>query len=113
MIDAEWMAGLPMNVIVCDKDFMITEMNEHAVARYAEEGGRELIGRCLLDCHNPDSRTKIKTIAETGKANIYYVEKMGIRKLVYQAPLIREGVFSGLVEMVLTLPADVSTVKRD
>jgi hypothetical protein len=113
MLDKTWMKSLPMNLIVCDKDFVITEMNQQAMERYAAEGGSKLIGKSLLDCHNPESREKIKKIAENCQPNVYYVNKNGVQKLVFQAPIVRNSAFYGLVELVLTLPKDIPLVNRD
>ncbi len=51
-------------VVICDLSHTIIYMNPMAVERYAKRGGEKLVGRSLLDCHNEDSRKKIKTIIE-------------------------------------------------
>ena len=39
-------------------------MNLAAVTSYEKRGGDKLIGRSLLDCHNPESRDKILQVVD-------------------------------------------------
>ena len=39
-------------------------MNPAAVISYAKRGGDKLIGRSLLDCHNPESKDKIQQVVD-------------------------------------------------
>lgn len=50
------------NVVVCDLDHKIVYMNPIACERYAKRGGAALVGRSLMDCHNPDSQEKIRKV---------------------------------------------------
>jgi len=50
------------NVVVCDLDHKIVYMNPIACERYAKRGGAALMGRSLMDCHNPDSQEKIRKV---------------------------------------------------
>lgn len=47
-------------LVICDLQHKIIYMNPCAKARYSKSGGEKLIGKSLLDCHNPDSVEKIK-----------------------------------------------------
>lgn len=49
-------------VVICSMEHEIIYMNPAAISRYAKSGGRELIGRSLLDCHSPKSRERIKEV---------------------------------------------------
>ena len=49
----------PSPVVLCDRDHTILYMNPVAIARYASYGGAKLLGRNLLDCHDPASREKL------------------------------------------------------
>lgn len=53
-----------MPVVICDLQHEIIYMNPAAKIRYAKSGGEKLLGRSLLDCHNPDSVSKIKRNVE-------------------------------------------------
>ena len=50
------------SVVICNLKHEIIYMNPAAVISYAKRGGDKLIGRSLLDCHNPESRDKIQQV---------------------------------------------------
>lgn len=69
-------------VVICSLDHTIIYMNPAAVRRYAKRGGKALIGRSLLECHNEKSNEMIeKIVAWFGKSTennmiyTYYNEK--------------------------------------
>lgn len=49
-------------IVVCNINHEIIYMNPVAIQRYAKRGGKELIGKSLLDCHNSDSCEKIMKV---------------------------------------------------
>ena len=51
-------------IVICDFEHKIIYMNPAAVARYEKWGGRDLLGKSLLDCHNEKSRTMIRKVVE-------------------------------------------------
>ena len=102
-----WFEGFPGSIVVCDSNGIVLEMNERAAEAYREFGGKELVGKNLLDCHPEPARSKVKAMLETGSRNIYTVEKNGIRKMIYQAPWYREGRKSGIVELAFEIPQDI------
>ena len=52
------------SVVICNLKHEIIYMNPAAVTSYAKRGGDKLIGRSLLDCHNPESRDKIRQVVD-------------------------------------------------
>ena len=46
-------------VVICDINHIIVYMNPSACERYSKRGGKNLVGKSLLDCHNSDSNEKI------------------------------------------------------
>ena len=52
------------SVVICNLKHEIIYMNPAAVISYAKRGGDKLIGRSLLDCHNPESRDRIQQIVD-------------------------------------------------
>lgn len=69
-------------VVICSLDHTIIYMNPAAVRRYAKRGGKALIGRSLLECHNEKSNEMIEKIvawfgksAENNMIYTYYNEK--------------------------------------
>jgi len=41
---------------------------------------------------------------ESGRTNVYTIEKKGVRTLIYQAPWFQDGQYQGLVELSLVIP---------
>lgn len=63
-------------VVICNLENEIIYMNPTAIARYQKWGGVALIGKSLLDCHNPNSSKMIKKVvlwfAKSKENNIVY-----------------------------------------
>ena len=108
----EWIKEYGVAITVCDLDGIITEMNDKAIATFAADGGKELIGKNLFDLHPEHCNVVIRKMLETGKANAYTIEKKGVRKLIYQEPWFRDGKIAGLVEMSLVLPPEMPHHER-
>ncbi len=51
-------------VVICDLSHTIVYMNPAAKTRYEKWGGDKLLGRCLLDCHNENSREMILRVLD-------------------------------------------------
>jgi len=103
----EWIEKLDGNVIVCDSQGMIIYMNDHAIKHYEKDGGRSLIGTDLMACHSEASRKKIMEIMDSGKNNVYTIEKAGRRKIIYQSPWFSDGEFRGVIELSLEIPHEM------
>ncbi len=100
-------------VTLCDRDAKIIYMNDKSALTFASYGGRELIGKSLLDCHNENSKQIINNLLANGGENVYTIEKKGIKKLIYQAATCENGEISGLVELSLELPPDMPHFIRE
>ncbi|HTX80357.1 MAG TPA: PAS domain-containing protein [Longilinea sp.] len=107
-----WVKEFPGAVTVCDPDGIILAMNDRSAHTFADDGGLELIGKSLLDCHPEPARSKIKEMLEKQQSNIYTIEKKGKKKLIYQSPWYREGKFAGLVELSLEIPFEMPNFIR-
>ena len=63
-------------VVICDLEHRIIYLNPAAVNRYQRWGGKELLGKSLLDCHNLKSREMIikvvKWFGKSGENNLVY-----------------------------------------
>jgi transcriptional regulator with PAS, ATPase and Fis domain len=94
----EWIEKLDGNVIVSDAEGTIIYMNEKAISNYEKEGGKNLLGKNLMDCHNESSRQKILEIMTTHKNNVYTIE------IIYQSPWFKDGEFRGIIEFSLEIP---------
>jgi hypothetical protein len=82
-------------------------MNQKAAETYQRDGGMELVGKSLVDCHPEPARSKLMRLLETGGSNVYTIERNGIRKLIYQAPWYQNGSRRGMIELALEIPFDV------
>lgn len=111
-MEGEWIKNFPAAITVCDRDGIIIEMNERSCAYFAKEGGRDLIGKNLLDCHPAKAREKIVNMLKEQKSNCYTIEKAGKKKLIYQNPWYKDGNFMGIVEIIIELPADMPNFIR-
>ncbi len=108
-----WVKQFVGAVTVVDKGGIILDMNDRAARGYEAEGGRALIGRNILDCHPEPARTKVEQLLREQRANIYTIEKRGVRKLIHQSPWYKDGQYAGLVELSLELPAEMPHFVRD
>jgi len=100
-----WVDGFPGAVTVCDADGVITEMNKAAEEVFKNDGGAELIGHSVLDCHPEPARSRLKEMMETQTSNVYTIEKGGKWKIVYQSPVYNNGQYAGFVELSMEIPA--------
>lgn len=98
---------LPFAITVCDKKGKIIEMNDRSVLTFHKYGGKELIGKSLMDCHPEKARNILHEMFKNQNTNAYTIEKEGVKKLIYQCPWYNKGKFSGYVELSLVLPAEM------
>lgn len=109
----EWIREFPAAITVCDANGTILALNEKAAVTFAEDGGPNLVGTNLLDCHSEPARSKVAGLLKSEKANVYTIEKEGIKKLIYQSPWYEQGRFAGFVELSLPIPAAIPHFIRD
>jgi len=70
-----WVNEFPAAITVCDRNGIITEMNNFSVMTFEKDGGRELIGKNLLDCHPEPAKSQLKEMLEKRTSNCYIIEK--------------------------------------
>jgi len=108
-----WANELPfMAITISDKDGKIIEMNDRSAMTFQKSGGRELIGKQLMDCHPEKAQMIIMEMMSSPKTNAYTIEKEGLKKLIYQTPWYENGEFGGLVEFSIIIPMDMPHFKR-
>lgn len=112
-MEPDWANGLRATIMVCDEQGRIVWMNDAAAERYAEDGGRSLIGRSLRDCHSPESNEKIARLIAAGQPNHYTIEKGGRRRMIHQMPWFEGGRCAGLVEIGTDIPESMAHFNRD
>jgi hypothetical protein len=100
-----WVERLPMAVTVTSADGTILAMNERSRETFARDGGGELIGRSVFDCHPEPALTKTQALYARQAANHYTISKNGQRKIIHQMPWWSEdGQFAGFVEISIPIP---------
>lgn len=107
MSSIDWIKEFGGAVTVCDADGIILSMNEKACQTFAKDGGASLVGKNLFDCHPEKARAHLREIMEKRLTNSYTIEKAGVKKLIYQAPWYKDGIFAGLVELSIEIPVDM------
>lgn len=102
-----WQKEFNGAITICDTNGVIIEMNEKASITFINDGGYELIGKNLFDCHSPTSNDIIKRLMANKETNVYTIEKTGIKKLIYQSPWLENGVIKGMIELSLEIPFEM------
>jgi transcriptional regulator with PAS, ATPase and Fis domain len=113
MANHDWVEEFPGAITVCDPAGIILEMNAKAARTFEADGGRALIGKNLLDCHPQVARATLEQLMQTGQTNVYTIEKKGVKKLIYQTPWYRDGVYGGFVEVSLEIPFEMPHFVRE
>lgn len=80
------------SVVICDLHHTIIYMNPAAIKRYEKRGGKALIGKSLLECHNHNSNEIIKKVLswfleDVGHNMIYTYHNEKENKDVYMVAL--------------------------
>lgn len=91
-------------ITVSDADGKILYMNTKSAATFSKQGGLDLVGKSLLECHPEPSKSKVVDLLSSQKTNAYTVEKNGVKKLIYQTPWYENEQFRGLIEFSIELP---------
>ena len=109
----DWSEAFPYPVTVCNTHGTIVYMNQASIQQFAGEGGERLVETNLLDCHPEPARSKLEKMLRSGESNSYTTEENGQRKLIVQAPWRQDGLYAGLVEISIPLPADLPHFIRE
>ena len=99
-----WIENSPAAITVCDSEGTILAMNEKSHQVFLKDGGRGLIGSSIFACHPETANAKIRDMLVSGEANVYTIEKNGVKKLIYQFPWKEDGQLAGLVEWAIEIP---------
>ncbi len=104
---------LPGSVTICDKDGVIVSLNEQAVKQYRAQGGLELIGRSVFDCHPEPARTKVRELMAAQRQNLYFSGKEGQRKIVFQSPWYLGEEYAGFLDITIDLPPEIRSAELE
>ena len=112
MTSHDWIKEFPAAVTVCDAEGIILAMNDKAAKTFEADGGANLIGSNMLECHPGLSRQKTERLLAAKVKNVYTIEKNGIKKLIYQSPWYKDGEYAGFVELSLEIPMEIAHFVR-
>ena len=112
MADHAWIEDFPAEVMVCDPRGLVLEMNAAAADLFAEDGGLDLLGTSLIDCHPEPARGKLLGMMATQTSNAYYNTEDGEKRFFFQAPWYRDGQYAGFVELSFPVPDEIPHFKR-
>ncbi len=102
-----WADHVEYAITICDTRGKILYMNKKSQQVFAKWGGKELIGKCLFDCHSEKSVDLIKKLMAENKSNTYTIEKNGVKKLIHQTPWYSKGKVAGMVEISIEIPFEM------
>lgn len=108
-----WVKELPAEIMVCDPGGIILEMNDQAGELFAKDGGFDLLGVNVLDCHPDPSRGKLENMLEKQTANAYFNTENGSKRFFFQSPWFEEGVYAGFVEFSFEVPKEIPRFIRE
>ena len=107
MNELDWIKEFPAAVTICDENGIILDMNDKAAKTFEKDGGRNLIGSNMQDCHPAHVRLKVEALLAGREKNVYTIEKNGVKQLIYQSPWYCDGQYAGFVELSLEIPFDM------
>lgn len=108
-----WIKEFPAAITVSDPDGILLEMNDKAAKSMAKDGGYDLIGKNMLDCHPDPARGKLERLMDERKPNVYTIEKNGIKKFIYQSPWYKDGKYAGFIEFSFEIPFEMPHFIRE
>jgi len=108
-----WVKTFPGAITITDTQGIILDMNDQSAKVFEKDGGRKLIGTNMLACHPGESRLKVEKMLTTHETNVYTIEKKGKKKIIYQTPWFKDGVYAGFLELALEIPFEMEHFLRD
>lgn len=107
-----WLNEINAAVTICDTEGIIVYMNETSEQVFKNDGGKELIGKSLFDCHPEPALKKVKELLSNHSTNVYTIEKNGKKKIIYQSPWYNEKTVGGMIELSFELPTEIQHFVR-
>jgi PAS domain-containing protein len=108
-----WVDGLPAEVMVCDASGLILEMNAAADALFDKDGGHELVGANVLDCHPDPALGKLEGMLAGQAANSFFNTENGEKRFFFQSPWYLQGCYAGFVEISFEVPETIPHFVRE
>jgi transcriptional regulator with PAS, ATPase and Fis domain len=108
-----WSYSYPAEIIVCDGNGIILEMNAAAIQLYEHDGGKALIGTNVFSHHSESTRSQVKQVTDGKKQYVYTTEKNHQKKLVTISPWEQNGAYAGFVLWTIDLPSELPNINKD
>ena len=102
-----WVRELPAEIMVCDEAGLILEMNDASGVLFKSDGGMNLLGSNVLDCHPDTAIGKLEGMLNQQTANAYFSTEKGVKRFFFQSPWYRDGRFKGLIEISFEVPETI------
>ena len=112
-MDINWTKEFDAAITICSEDGKIIYMNDKSVKTFEKDGGENLIGTNIFDCHPEPAKQKLYDLIKNKQANCYSIEKNGLKKLIYQSPWYDAGTYKGIIELSITLPDGLQNFIRE
>jgi transcriptional regulator with PAS, ATPase and Fis domain len=104
MTGMDWSDDFGASITICDRQGIVVYMNKVSREQFSTEGGENLIGKSLIDCHPEPARSRLLEMLDHPEVNIYTIEKRGKKKLIVQKPWMLKDQFNGVVEISFEIP---------
>lgn len=108
-----WIYSHPAEIIVCNIDGIILDLNSTATRLYEFAGGKSLIGTNVFSHHTEPSRSQVKQMTDEKRQFIYLTEKNRQKKLVTISPWEQNGAYAGFVLWTIDLPTKLKKLNKD
>lgn len=104
---SDWVKEFPAEMMVCDTEGTILEMNNEAEDLFADDGGRGLLNTNVLDCHPEPYRSKFEHMMDKQITNVLFSTANGEKRFFFQAPWFQDGQYAGFVEISFPAPDEI------
>lgn len=106
-MDYGWLEGIAAKIFVVDANLDLIYVNPAGASEFG--GAEKISGKNIMECHNETSRKIIMEFVEKfkngGRETVSYTQKRedGTKRLRVYAPVIKDGQYGGMVEMLFKL----------
>lgn len=108
-----WADHIPHPLTICNDEGVILYMNPESIESFKKDGGADLIGSNLIDCHPEPSKSQLREMLNNKTGQTYTIEKRGQKTLIHQFPWFESGDYMGFMELSIKLPVELRNIKRD
>lgn len=111
--EQDWSTECPIKLMILSRDGTILRMNHHMAEMHSADGGWELLGKSVYDCHPEPARAKLRGIVESAQPTLYTTDRAGVKEMIVLLPWFRAGVHAGLAHLSFVIPESLPHFVRD